>query len=43
MVRFGSSDVPSARDVVFEIGLVLALHLAFAVAVLVTVGACGVT
>ena len=34
---------PSAGEVVFEIGLVLALHLAFALAVLVTLDAAGVT
>ena len=34
---------PSPGEVFFEIGLVLALHLAFAVAVLLTLDACGVT
>jgi hypothetical protein len=47
MDRFGTSrpaaHAPLLQDVVFEMSLVLALHLAFAVAVLVTLGACGVT
>ena len=36
-------DAPSSGEVLFEIGLVLALHLAFAVAVLLTLDASGVT
>jgi len=47
MDRFGTSrpaaHAPSLHDVVFEMALVVALHLAFAVAVVVTLGACGVT
>ncbi len=36
-------NTPSSGEVLFEIGLVLAVHLAFAVAVIVTLDACGVT
>lgn len=36
-------NVPSVGEVFFEIGLVLALHLAVAVAVLLTLDAYGVT
>ncbi len=34
---------PAPGEVLFEIGLILALHLAFAVAVAVTLDACGGT
>jgi hypothetical protein len=34
---------PRSGEVVFEIGLVLAAHLAFAVAVVLTLDVCGVT
>ena len=36
-------DAPSPGAVLFEIGLILALHLAFAAAVVMTLDACGVT
>jgi hypothetical protein len=36
-------NAPSPGEVLFEIGLILALHLAFAVAVLLTLDAYGVT
>ena len=36
-------NAPAPGEVLFEIGLILALHLAFAVAVAVTLDACGVT
>jgi hypothetical protein len=36
-------DAPSPGEVFFEIGLILALHLAFAVAVVLTLDACGAT
>jgi hypothetical protein len=36
-------DAPASGEVLFEIGLILALHLAFAVAVLLTLDAYGVT
>jgi hypothetical protein len=35
-------DAPRSTDMVFEIGLTLALHLALALAVVVTLGACGI-
>ena len=34
---------PTSREVLFEIGLILAVHLAFAVAVTLTLDAYGVT
>ena len=36
------ADAPRSTDVVLEIGLTLALHLAIAFAVVATLGACGV-
>ena len=36
-------NAPTSDEVLFEIGLILALHLAFAIAVIVTVGAYGVS
>jgi len=36
------ADAPRSAEVVLEIGLMLALHLAIAFAVVVTLGACGV-
>jgi hypothetical protein len=36
-------DAPTSGEVLFEIGLVLAAHLALAVAVVLTLDACGVT
>jgi hypothetical protein len=35
-------DVPRAGDTLFEIGIIITLHLAFALAVLVTLDAFGV-
>lgn len=37
-----NADTPRSGDVVFEIGLTLALHLAFALAVVLTLTAYGI-
>jgi hypothetical protein len=35
-------DAPRSTDVVLEIGLIVAVHLAIALAVVLTLGACGI-